>query len=63
MSVYAPIKAIVTDQERAFELDCRLFNRNLSEAEQKRLADIRIRMSKEEIVCFSTYSGCERLGE
>ena len=27
MSVYAPIKAIVTDQERAFELDCRLFNR------------------------------------
>lgn len=63
MSVYAPIKAIVTDQERAFELDCRLFNRNLSEVEQKRLADIRVRMSNEEIVCFSTYSGCERFGE
>ena len=45
MSVDAPIKAIDTDQKRAFGLDCRLFNRNLSEADRKRLASIRLRRS------------------
>ena len=45
MSVYAPIKAMVTDQEKAFELDFRLFNRNLSDADRKRLANIRVRRS------------------